>query len=229
MILAGLAGLGLAGLAWEGLTWPRVGRLVESNPTTTRFIQIHARSSGVRPLPLNWVPDRRISPHLKRAVLVGEDINFFHHDGFDRAEMKKALAEAWEEKEVPRGASTITQQLARNLWLSPDRNPVRKFKEALLTRQLERTLTKRRILEIYLNVAEFGPGLFGADAAARRYFGKPASDLSEREAAELAAGLPAPSRWHPGCASRAYRRRVERLLGRMEKAGFLWREIGGHG
>lgn len=169
--------------------------------------------------------DRRLSPNLKRAVLVGEDINFFHHDGFDRAEIRRALEEAWEEKEIPRGASTITQQLARNLWLSPDRNPVRKLKEALLTRQLERTLGKRRILEIYLNVAEFGPGVFGAEAASQLYFGKSAADLDEREAARLAAGLPRPSSWHPGVTSRAYQRRVERLLRRMEKAGYLRREI----
>jgi monofunctional biosynthetic peptidoglycan transglycosylase len=220
-----LAGLGLAWIAWEAVTWPRVGRLRDHNPTTTREIELHARRTGQRPPPLRWASWSRLSPHLKRAVLVGEDINFFHHDGFDRAEIRKALEEAWEEREIPRGASTITQQLARNLWLSPSRDPWRKVKEALLTRELEARLGKRRILEIYLNVVEFGPGVYGAEAAARRWFGKPAADLDEREAAQLAAGLPRPSSWHPGSTSRAYARRVERLLARMDKAAFLRREI----
>src|SRR5438034_9445974 len=112
--------------------------------------------------------------------------------------MREAMTEALEERKLPRGASTITQQLAKNLWLSPSRSPLRKVKEGVLTWQLERALSKRRIFELYLNVAQFGPGVYGAEAAARRYFRKPAAELTADEAADLAAGLPRPRAWHPG-------------------------------
>jgi monofunctional glycosyltransferase len=130
-----------------------------------------------------------------------------------------------EDRELPRGASTITQQVAKNLWLSPSRNPLRKLKEALLTWQLERTLDKRRILEIYLDVAEFGDGIYGAEAAARHYFGKTASELDEAEAAALAACLPNPRDWNPSQRNGTARRRAEKILARMAKAQFLRKEI----
>jgi len=126
-----------------------------------------------------------------------------------------------EEGEAPRGASTITQQLAKNLWLSPSRNPLRKLEEAILTWQLERTLRKRRILELYLNLAEFGPGVYGVEAASRRYFAKPASGLTDGEAAQLAASLPSPATWHPGSSRPGYQRHVESIRRRMVKATFL--------
>lgn len=214
----------VAAAAWQAVTWPDVGALAASNPTTTRFIEAW-RSRHHREPEWRWVGYSRIASSLKRAVLVSEDIGFFSHHGFETAEMRKALAEAWEDRTLPRGASTISQQTAKNLWLSPSRNPLRKIKEALLTRELERKLGKRRILEIYLNVAEFGPGVFGAEAASRRYFGKSAASLDEREAAELAAGLSRPSRWHPGVTTKGYRRQVDRVLARMRKAAFLEREI----
>jgi monofunctional biosynthetic peptidoglycan transglycosylase len=135
------------------------------------------------------------------------------------------MEEALREGGMPRGASTITQQLAKNLWLSSSRSPLRKIREAVLTRQLERALPKRRILELYLNVAEFGPGIYGAGAASQRYFGKAAADLEPREAAALAAGLPKPRSWHPGATSPAYQRRVVSILNRMDKAAFLARQI----
>ncbi len=168
-----------------------------------------------------WVPYAAISPHLKRAVLVAEDIGFFSHRGFEPAELRNAVERALETQEMPRGASTITQQLAKNLWLSPSRDPVRKTKETILTWQLERRLPKRRILELYLNVAEFGPGVYGAEAASRRYFGRPASELGEDEAAQLAAALPSPRAWHPGATGAGYRRYVETIKRRMAKAEFL--------
>ena len=221
----------LGWLAWEALTWPDVAALVHRRPVTTAFIE-HYRHGGwfrwfrqPRPVEWQWVPYSQISPNLKRAVLAAEDLGFFSHHGFERAEMKAALEDAWEEKRLPRGASTITQQLAKNLWLSPSRNPLRKLKEAALTRQLEAHLGKRRILELYLNVVELGPGVYGAEAAARRYFGKSARVLSEREAALLAASLPLPSEWHPGADNRAYRRHVQTVLRRMSKAGWLWQLI----
>ena len=216
-------------LAWETLRWPDVAALATENPTTTAFIERHRqreRRAGRRgDVAWRWVAYASISPHLKRAVLVAEDIDFFSHQGFSTLEMRNALADAWERRELPRGASTLTQQVAKNLWLSPSYDPLRKLKEALLTRQLERRLSKRRILEIHLNVAEFGPGVYGAEAAARRYFGVGAASLDERQAAELAAGLPKPSAWHPGASSRVYQRRVQRILGRMGRAGWLWEEI----
>jgi monofunctional biosynthetic peptidoglycan transglycosylase len=158
-------------------------------------------------------------------VLVAEDISFFSHHGFELKEMQSAVEDALREGGLPRGASTITQQLAKNLWLSSSRNPLRKVREGVLTWQLERALPKRRILELYLNVAEFGPGVYGAAAASQRYFGKPAADLEPHEAAALAAGLPKPRTWHPGSTSSAYLRRVEKIRNRMDKAAFLIRQI----
>jgi monofunctional biosynthetic peptidoglycan transglycosylase len=154
-------------------------------------------------------------------VVVAEDIGFFAHRGVDLEEVEDALERAVERKALPRGASTITQQLAKNLWLSPSRSPLRKAREALLAWQLERTLGKRRILEVYLNVVEFGPGLYGVEAAARRYFARPAADLGPLEAAQLAASLPNPRAWHPGSTGRAYQAHVARVLRRMERAAWL--------
>ena len=225
-VLAVVAGL-FGGYQW--LTWPDVAALATAPPRSTAFIDRYLereRRAGREPaLHWRWVSYDRISPHLKRAVLVAEDINFFSHNGFESGEMKAAVHEAMAERELPRGASTITQQLAKNLWLSPSRNPWRKVKEALLTIRLEAVLGKRRILELYLNCVELGPGTYGAAAAARMYFGKPASQLSEREAALLAASLSRPSSWHPGSSSRAYQRQVERILQRMERASWLWKVI----
>jgi monofunctional biosynthetic peptidoglycan transglycosylase len=169
------------------------------------------------------VPYAAISLHVKRAVVVAEDIGFFAHRGVDLEEVEDALERAVERKALPRGASTITQQLAKNLWLSPSRSPLRKAREAILAWQLERTLGKRRILEVYLNVVEFGPGLYGVEAAARRYFARPAADLAPLEAAQLAASLPNPRAWHPGSTGRAYQAHVTRVLRRMERADWLER------
>ena len=224
------AGLVLAaGVAWKWATWPDVAALASSNPRTTAFIErykVAERRAGRTPH-VQWTPVSygQISPHLKRAVLVAEDIDFFDHHGFATDELENALKEAWEERTAPRGASTITQQLAKNLWLSPSRNPLRKLEETILTVQLEHALGKRRILELYLNVVELGPGIYGAEAASRRYFGEPASELDERQAAELAASLSRPSTWHPGVDRRGYQKRVELILRRMEKAQFLWKQI----
>ena len=211
------------------VTWPDVARLATEPPSTTAFIERYRErelAAGKKVAPA-WkvVPYARIADDLKVAVLVAEDIDFFSHHGFAIEELKKAIAEAWEEGEAPRGASTLTQQLAKNLWLSPSRNPWRKVKEALLTRELERKLAKRRILELYLNVVEFGPGIYGAEAASRHYFGRSAATLTADESAALAGSLPKPSKWHPGANSKVYRSRVERIRRRMEKASWLRREI----
>src|SRR2546423_8611683 len=211
-----------AWLAWEAVTWPSVRALATRPPATTAFIERYKareRAAGHTPrLEWRWVPSSTISVHLKRAVLVAEDIGFFRHHGFAPQNMREAMTEALEERRLPRGASTITQQLAKNLWLSSSRNPLRKAKEAVLTWQLERRLPKRRILEVYLNVAQFGPGVYGAEAASRRYFGKSAAELTDEEGAQLAGSLRRPSTWHPGVSTPGYRRYVETIRRRMAKA-----------
>ena len=214
-------------LVWEAATWPDVRALASRPPGTTAFIERYKerqRAAGRPPrVEWRWVPAGAISINLKRAVLVAEDIGFFRHHGFATAAMREAMTEALEERKLPRGASTITQQLAKNLWLSPSRSPLRKAREAMLTWQLERALSKRRILESYLNVVEFGPGVYGAEAASRRYFGKPAAELNADEAAHLAAGLPRPRAWHPGVTTTAYRRYVASIRRRMDHAEFATR------
>jgi monofunctional biosynthetic peptidoglycan transglycosylase len=215
----------LAFVAYEAWTWPDVAALARRNPPTTTFIERYrdrqraaGRDDRVQRV---FAPYGTIAPSVKRAVLVAEDINFFSHRGFDVDEIRNAVSKALEEGDAPRGASTITQQLAKNLWLSPSRNPLRKLEEAILTWQLERALPKRRILELYLNVAEFGPGVYGVEAASRRYFMKPAAQLTDEEAAQLAAGLPSPATWHPGSSRPGYHRHVESIRRRMAKATFL--------
>src|SRR4029453_9536262 len=130
-----------------------------------------------------WIAYSRISPSLQRAVIVAEDSRFWEHAGIDVDEIEKSIEINWARGGFTRGASTITRQLAKNLYLSPSKNPVRKLRELFITRRLEAELTKRRILELYLNVIEWGDGIFGCEAAARAYFGKSAADLSREEAA----------------------------------------------
>ncbi len=229
LLLLSVLALG-AWVAWEAAAWPDVKALATQAPATTAFIERYKEREGQAGRPprvaYRFTPYAAISPHVKRAVLVAEDINFFSHGGFDWGEIRSAVEEALDDKrDVARGGSTITQQLAKNLWLSPSRNPLRKVKEAILTWQLERSLSKRRILELYLNVAELGPGIYGVGPAAQSYFSKPAADLDEDEAARLAASLPRPSQWHPGSTSRAYQRYTLSIRSRMDKAEFLSRQI----
>jgi len=199
-------------------TWPDVAPLAKRFPETTAFIE-RDRAKGVK---VRWRPVAydSIADDLKLAVLVAEDINFFSHRGFDTFEMSQAARDALEGGRV-RGASTITQQLAKNLWLSPEKTAWRKLEEAVLTWRLERALSKRRILELYLNVVQFGPGTYGAAAASTHYFGVPPSQLTADQAAQLAASLPRPSTWHPGASSSGYARHVQRIRGRMERATWL--------
>lgn len=230
LLLLVLVGLFVAWAAWQALTWPDVSALAEDAPESTAFIDQYRRGGWLglgpdRDVKWTWVSGSRISSNLKRAVIVSEDIEFFSHNGFSTREQQAALRDAWEEKKLPRGASTLTQQLAKNLYLSPSRNPLRKVKEAVLTWQLERSLSKRRILEIYLNVVEFGDGIYGAEAAARHYFGKSARSLTERQAAELAASLPRPKSWHPGVKSKSYQRKVRSIERRMAKASWLRKRV----
>lgn len=227
LAFAFLGGLVAAG-AWSAYawaTWPDVARLATEWPDTTAFMRRYQERRAADPslpsLRHGWVRDAGISLHVRRAFVSAEDMEFFHHDGFSASELEVALREAVRGERF-RGASTITQQLAKNIWLSPSRNPMRKVREALLTRALERHLTKRRILELYMNVVELGPGIYGVGAASERYFGLTPAALGEREAAMLAASLPRPSTWHPGVQSRAYAAYVDDVVARMGRADFLW-------
>jgi len=200
------------------VTWPDVAALEKDNPQTTAFIETaKARGDQVQ---WRWVASSQISLELKKAVVVAEDLSFFSHKGFDTYELKLAAHDAVKGNRV-RGASTITQQLAKNIWLTPSRSPFRKLREFVLTRQLEQHLSKRRILEIYLNVAQFGPEIYGAEAAARSYFGVPAALLNADQSAQLAAGLPRPSSWHPGVSTRGYNKAVSRVRLRAGQCAWL--------
>ena len=207
-------GLLIGFIAYEAIMLIRVWSLRSENPVTTSLIEARAgeaKARGEQPKRFQiWVPLDRISPNLERAVLAGEDTNFATHNGFDYQAIQKAwdqalrdaAKEAQKEGEnddwlptlpdFKRGASTISQQLAKNLYLSSQRSFFRKGQEAILTVLLERTLTKRRIFELYLNVIEWGDGVYGAEAASQYYFHKPAAALSANEAAYLSAMIPNP-------------------------------------
>ncbi len=206
-------------LAYVYVTLPDVRPLATQNPTTTAWMQMRqdeARAEG-RTLrhEHRWVPYSRISPQLKRAVIVAEDTAFWSHEGVDVEQIRESMEINLEQGRAARGASTITQQLAKNLYLSPSRNPVRKLKELIIARRLEAALDKARILEIYLNVIEWGDGVWGAEAAARRYFGVPASRVSGSQAALLAGAIINPRMLNPGRPNARLLRRQRMLLRRM--------------
>ncbi|HUO84854.1 MAG TPA: monofunctional biosynthetic peptidoglycan transglycosylase [Thermoanaerobaculia bacterium] len=210
--------------AWQWLTFPDVSRLAEESPETTAFIEQRKkelRSDGKDDtIDYRWVSYERISPYLRRAVIVSEDNAFYEHEGVDTAEMKRILQESWNEGRLTRGGSTITQQLAKNLYLSSSRNPWRKVKEFLIARSMEKHLSKKRILEIYLNVIELGERTYGAEAAARHYFGRTAAGLSMSQAALLAGALPNPREMNPGDPGPRLRGRQQIILARMKRWGF---------
>jgi monofunctional biosynthetic peptidoglycan transglycosylase len=205
------------------LTLPDVRVLADDPPATTAFIELRAREAKAEARPFervqHWVSYDAISPALKRAVLVAEDSAFFEHQGIDYEELRKSMELNWEHGDFSRGASTITQQLAKNLYLSPSRNPFRKFRELLITRLLEGALSKQRILELYLNCVEWGDGIFGAEAAARTYFRVPASGLNAEQSALLAGSLINPRRYSPGAPPRRLLARQRIILRRMRIGG----------
>ncbi|HVT44081.1 MAG TPA: monofunctional biosynthetic peptidoglycan transglycosylase [Thermoanaerobaculia bacterium] len=214
----------LAFAGWEWLTFPDVGRLRSESPKTTAFMERRKallRGEGKDgTLDYRWVSYGRISPNLRRAVLVAEDSAFYEHQGVDVEGLKEALRRDWEKKKLTHGGSTITQQLAKNLYLSPSRNPYRKLKEYVIARELERKLSKKQILEIYLNVVELGERTYGAEAAARHYFGKSAASLTPSEAALLAGSLPNPRVMSPANPNRRLRARQKLILSRMKRWGY---------
>ena len=191
-------------------------------PDSTAFMDARMErlreSDAKAKLAHQWVPYERISSQLKRAVVAAEDAKFVDHEGFDWQAISKAIEKNEKKGRVVSGASTISQQLAKNLFLSGERSWLRKGQEAVITWMLESTLSNRRILELYLNFAEWGEGVFGAQAAARHHFGIDASALSASQAAFLAAILPSPRRYAPGRITPYIAGRIETILSRMPAA-----------
>lgn len=221
-----LAVLAVGAYLW--ITFPNVAPLATEMPKSTAFMEQRRkelRSEGKDDtLSYRPVPYSRISPYLRRAVLVAEDNEFYEHEGVDVEAMKAALRKDWEKKKLTSGGSTITQQLAKNLYLSSSKNPLRKIEEYFIARSLERHLSKKRILEIYLNVVEMGERVYGAEAASRHYFGVPASALSPQQAALLAGCLPNPRVMNPGSPNKRLRARERMILTRLRRWGYLAEE-----
>ena len=211
----------VASIAYFYGTLPDVKVLKTKNPKTTALIELRDheyREKGTTNARQQiWVAYGAISEHLKKAVLISEDASFFSHAGVDAKELQEALKKDWETGSFARGGSTITMQLAKNLYLNPSKNPLRKAKEIVIAWQLEQVLSKRRIFEIYLNVVEWGPNVYGAEAAARHYFAKPAADLNLVEAATLAALLPSPR----AARERNLTNRRNLILSRMAAVGYV--------
>ena len=217
--LAAAAAVVFAVVAYVYLTLPDVRALARTNPTSTAFMELRQAEAARAHRKLRhrhqWVRYSRISKNLQRAVLVAEDSRFFEHEGVDLEEIRKSIEINMERGGAIRGASTITQQLAKNLYLSPSKDPLRKLKELIIARRLEAALSKARILEIYLNVIEWGDGVWGAEAAARTYFGVPASALSREQAALLAGAIINPRVLNPARPNRRLLARQRIILGRM--------------
>jgi monofunctional glycosyltransferase len=220
--LLGLLLAALGGAIVFDATLPDVRPLKTSFPRTTSFMERRKRElqrQGEKPV-LEWIPVplSKISPSLRRAAVVAEDGRFYEHGGVDWEAVRSSLEKDLERRRLKTGGSTITQQLAKNLYLSPARTPWRKLREWAIARRLERSLSKDRILELYLNVIEFGRRTYGAEAAARRYFGKSAAALSPMEAATLAAVIPSPRIYDPTRHATRVARRARRILGWMRVA-----------
>jgi len=218
----------LVWLLWEWATFPNTAKLASENPTTTAFMEQRKqelRAAGKSDALLyTFVRYDRISPYLRRGVLVAEDNDFYQHGGVDVKAMKEAVERDWKRRKITHGGSTITQQLAKNLYLSPSRNPLRKIKEYFLARSLERHLSKKRILELYMNVVEMGERVYGAEAGSRFYFQRSAASLSPQQAALLAGCLPNPRLMNPGAPNKRLRWRQRMILSRMRRWGYLLEE-----
>ncbi|MEO7158140.1 MAG: monofunctional biosynthetic peptidoglycan transglycosylase [Vicinamibacterales bacterium] len=214
-----LAALGAAYAGYVYVTLPDVTALARENPKTTAFMQLRiaeAREAGRKfSIRQQWLPYRQISPLLRRAVIVTEDAAFFDHDGIDLDEIRASLERNWEEGQFLRGGSTITQQLAKNLYLSESKNPMRKLVELFIAKRLEAALTKQRIFELYLNEIEWGDGIFGCEAAARAYFSKSCAGLGMQESALLAGAIINPRVHSPAKPTRRLLRRQQIILRRM--------------
>lgn len=188
-------------LLFYSLLMPDISKWKKENPKKTAFMEYREKQWKEKGRKISihqiWVPLSNISPYLIKAVLIAEDDKFWRHEGFDYEAIRKAIERDLKAKRLKFGGSTLSQQLARNLYLSPEKSLLRKMSEALITWRMEKVLSKRRILELYLNVVEWGEGIFGIEAASRHYYGKPSSQLTPVEATRLAAILPSPKRYNP--------------------------------
>lgn len=224
LLLAALVLL-LVGLAWLEVASIDVRSLATHVPQRTALMlqrEREARAHGRVPAERrNWVAYERIAPSLRRAVLVAEDDAFFSHDGLDWNEIKASARKNWRTRRLARGGSTITQQLAKNLWLGTERTPTRKFKELLLALRLEQALSKKRIFELYLNSIEWGDGVYGVDAAARHWFATSASGLTALQSVRLAAVIINPRRYSPIAPDRRIERRARMIASRLRRRGAL--------
>lgn len=204
--------------------YPDIAALKEDRPIPTAFMEYReaqwADENRDMHITHKWVSMKNISPNIIKAVLIGEDDGFWKHDGFDVKGMENAIERSIKKKTLA-GGSTISQQLSKNLYLSPSKNPVRKIKEAILTWRIENTLSKRRILEIYLNVAEWGDGIFGIEAAARHYYHKSAKNLTAREASRLAAVLPNPIKYNATGNQKYVKNRARIIYKTMQRRGVI--------
>jgi monofunctional biosynthetic peptidoglycan transglycosylase len=200
----------------------RVWWMKDHDPEMTAFMETRLEAlRGKKPeakLRHVWVPYDRISVNLKRAIVAAEDARFVDHEGFDWEAIEKAMERNRRKGKVVMGASTISQQLAKNLFLSAERTPWRKGQEAIITVMIERVMDKRRILEVYLNVIEWGDGVFGAEAAARHYFGASAATLGPEQAARLAAMVPNPRYYDRNRSTAWLDRKTRVILARMNSA-----------
>ncbi|MBI5193987.1 MAG: monofunctional biosynthetic peptidoglycan transglycosylase [Nitrospirae bacterium] len=207
------------------ITFPDVSALKKTNPEKTSMMKLREAEWTVkgskRKIFHAWVPYSRISPYLVKAVIIAEDDKFWRHEGFDYEAIQKALEKDIKAGKFKAGGSTISQQLAKNLYLTPGKNPIRKIKEALITWRLEKALSKKRIIELYLNVVEWGDGVFGAEAAARHHFGKSAIELTPLEAARLAVVLPNPRRFIASGDQNYVNKRANVIYNIMVKRGIV--------
>lgn len=214
----------VGGIDLATLPFGNVRELANVNPTETAFMKYQEEQAKDLQKPFRkkfrWIALRQIPKDAISAVIVAEDGTFWSHEGFDWYEFKESFSRNVREGRLARGASTITQQMVKNLYLSPSKNPWRKVKEWILTWHMEQTLSKARILELYLNVIEWGDGVYGIEAAAEYYFGKSASALSRQEGARLAAIIPSPRRHKANSDSKYVVRRSNLILNRMEARGW---------
>ena len=218
-VVQAVPAVGFALFAYVYLTLPDVRPLKSTNPATTAFMDLRAseaRAKGRTPRRVQrWASARHIAPSLKRAVTIAEDDAFWQHEGVDFEQLQESIELDWARGRLVRGGSTITQQLAKNLYLSPSKNPLRKLREFLIARRLEAELPKARILELYLNLIEWGDGIYGIEAAARAYFKVSAAELSASQSALLAAAIVNPRVLNPGRPTPRLLRRQQMILRRM--------------
>jgi monofunctional biosynthetic peptidoglycan transglycosylase len=220
LVWRGLSALVVLLLLYQAWIFLHVWWWVDHNPDSSAFmadrLEILQDKNPDAELKHKWVPYSRISPHLKRAVIAAEDAKFTDHEGFDWEGIEKAYEKNLKKGKIVAGGSTISQQLAKNLFLSTKRTPWRKLEEALITLMLEQMMNKRRIFEIYLNVIEWGSGVFGAEAAARHYYSTSAAGLAPEQAARLAAMVPNPRYYDRHREARGLARKTGIILGRMD-------------